>query len=331
MERKIKNSFGGIFAGTIWICFIIFILILGYNRFFVTNKNNEYYAENVKDLKIDSLCLSEMTIQSNIYNEQQREMQKSEKLVNNEMKKSVDDIEKTIMALEDSKDTAALLLLKNVFKELNTKHKEYLNDTFINYNTYSRIVIFKGTLEEAMKMNTSIKSLTVNEFYFKARRLLIDMKSEIQISTEKISYKTFLSAIYNAINLIEKENKPGEALFILKQAMTTIEIKDKIIPIPVLNAQYVVQEAEKIFERDNERALNLLTYAQYQLKLAKELGYCIENKEIKTINKHILDLKGVILCKGNKNSGLTEKLFKKVHTNLRRIREKIAKHGLFIT
>lgn len=112
----------------------------------------------------------------------------------------------------------------------------------------------------------------------KARPLLANLSSEMVFSTINIPLATYPQAIKAVARLID-ENKLNEAKTALEAALSTLVVNDVIVPLPVLRAELLLKEAEKLAEKsnrsekENESLSNQLSEARKQVRLAEVLGY----------------------------------------------------------
>lgn len=125
----------------------------------------------------------------------------------------------------------------------------------------------------------------------KARPLLANLSSEMVFSTINIPLATYPQAIKAVARLID-ENKLNEAKTALEAALSTLVVTDVIIPLPVVRAELLLKEAEKLAEnssrseKDNESLSNHLSEARKQVRLAEVLGYG-QKKNYKPIYEQI--------------------------------------------
>ena len=125
----------------------------------------------------------------------------------------------------------------------------------------------------------------------KARPLLANLSSEMVFSTINIPLATYPQAIKAVARLID-ENKLNEAKTALEAALSTLVVTDVIIPLPVVRAELLLKEAEKLAEnssrseKDNESLSNQLSEAHKQVRLAEVLGYG-QKKTYKAIYEQI--------------------------------------------
>ncbi len=142
-----------------------------------------------------------------------------------------------------------------------------------------------------------------------ARQLLDSLVSEIRITTVNLPMETYPVAIRGIARLIE-EDKINQAKLALQQVLSTIVVIERSIPIPIINSQYLISEAQRITkentpgglsEKKKDQALEMLKQAKSELKIAEELGYGRRNKEFKEIRDDIREIEDKI--KQRENTG----------------------------
>lgn len=112
----------------------------------------------------------------------------------------------------------------------------------------------------------------------KARPLVANLASEIQIRTTSIPLATYPGAIKAVAPLIDA-GKVDEAKVALQAALNTLVVTTDVIPLPVLRAETLLRNAEALAEnkertdKDNKTLANQLAEARNQLKMAELLGY----------------------------------------------------------
>ncbi len=122
------------------------------------------------------------------------------------------------------------------------------------------------------------KSLALVKTYLKdgdiqvARQLLDKLRSEINVVTVSLPLISYPQALKLTARYLHEE-KVNEARDILEMALNTLVRDEVIIPIPLLKAEALVEEARKAAKKDRAQALKHLDTAREQLKLAEALGY----------------------------------------------------------
>jgi len=159
--------------------------------------------------------------------------------------------------------------------------------------------------------------------YRVASDILKDLRSEMVISTYFIPTATYPDAIKAAVVFLE-DDKKDLAAKTLAGVLSSLVIEETVIPLPVLNAEEMINEAAKIDAKNHDnvnKVLNLLKNADYQLQLAEEMGYGKKDKEFAELSLAIESLKKSVDKKEDSKSkfdslkkqikGFKERLFTK--------------------
>ena len=140
--------------------------------------------------------------------------------------------------------------------------------------TYDVLASIEAVREARDQAEAALDAGRVQE----ARRLIRNLASETVISTTNIPLATYPDAIRRAVRLVDEE-KTEEAKAVLQTALNTLVITDVIIPLPVVAAENLLEEAEGLAENadrskeENKRLGGLLEDARTELEFAQALGY----------------------------------------------------------
>ncbi len=188
-----------------------------------------------------------------------------------------------------------------------------VNIDYVKEELVTDIAVVRNTTKMA-------KKAMEDGYYRVASDLLKDLRSEMIINTYLIPTATYPSAISQATLLVE-ENKFDEAKHTLEKLLGTIVIEKTILPLPVLNAEQMIVEAESVDAKDHDNVdtvINLLNNADYQLQLAEELGYGKKDKDFKVLSKTIDVLKKSVTDKEDSKSK-----FKNLRADLKKFKERL--------
>ena len=114
----------------------------------------------------------------------------------------------------------------------------------------------------------------------KARPLVANLASEIQLRTTNIPLATYPAAI-KAITPLIDAGKIDEARVGLQATLNTLVITTDVIPLPKLRAEHLLREAQNLAEKkgrnkeENDQLARDVKGAHEQLQLAELLGYCV--------------------------------------------------------
>jgi alanyl-tRNA synthetase len=123
-----------------------------------------------------------------------------------------------------------------------------------------------------------------------ARELLMPLEDEMTMSTQYLPMAIYPLAAKDALKELEQK-KAKEAFTTLVTALNSIVVETVVIPLPLITAQSLVDEASKLDKKEKEKALKLLDLAQDELEKAVLLGYTTKHaQEYKTLQKEIRNI-----------------------------------------
>jgi hypothetical protein len=183
-----------------------------------------------------------------------------------------------LKALEEKKTKDALAALERATGKLNIvlarEPKLALAPVAVEVVTHD----IYTTVDEIKKARKQAEEYLDDGHVQKARTLISDLASEIDISVVNLPLETYPAAIAAVTPLID-QGKIEEAKLALLAALHTFVIVDHVIALPLLRADATLVKAEalakkeKRSEEDNKNLAKLLDEAREQLKFAEALGY----------------------------------------------------------
>ncbi len=215
---------------------------------------------------------------------------------------------KAIKLLDENKDKEALAELQaatgkfDVALAANPKLALVPVDSFVKIN---ELVTTPEQLKEQLKL---AKKMLADGKVQVARELLEAMQDELRISIVYLPMGTYPDAIKLATKYLLEE-KREDAKAILITAINTLVTEDEIIPLGLIRAKSLVDQASKLDKTTDKKTIQeLLKSAKDQLEIAKLLGYTDENSAAYE------DLKAQIeaLEKEVKGKNAVEKLYEKI-------------------
>jgi hypothetical protein len=234
---------------------------------------------------------------------------------------AVVETQKALQLLLNNKTDLAKSTLKNVIKKLKdvaTKYPE-LNLIPVDVNIKTNDLI--TDIKTVKKISKDAEKALKNDNLQTARELLTGLMSEIDITTVNIPVETYPSAVKSALKLIQ-QNKIEDAKITLMSELDKLVIETETMPIPLLKANLMLDEAKTKFleDRSQNKAVvdNLLNSANYQLKLADALGYGNKDTMYEELNKDVENLRESV--KSNTKAG---KLFDEIKQKLVKLKEKL--------
>jgi len=219
------------------------------------------------------------------------------------------------LLLQQGKIQEALSILQKVQKELQTLVDKYgvgklpADVSFIEFNGVS-------DLKTAEQLNKQVKNLVAQNNFVDARFILAVLRNEIDITTTYIPLKLYKEAIDLTVNLLQFGNKDA-ALLALQSALGTLIVETVIVPKPILEAQYLIEKAEAIYQVNPKAAVVFLQRAEYDVKLTKALGYISSEKDIEPLVEKIKSLMKAV----KEHAATTAEQFKEVKKAVEKAKE----------
>jgi len=222
-----------------------------------------------------------------------------------------------IIALEKENKDEALKKLEKAIGKLEVVLASPNAPALIPIESNMIVYEFSGTLRDIDIALITVKALLNEHKIQEARRVLNTLRSEIVIKTVNLPLASYPAALKLAAKFIN-EDRLQEAKNILHQALLTFVEIDIITPIPLLQAQFLVEEAKKLAKNDRKKALEFLKEAKNSLKIAKALGYTSDSDTTyKMLNDSIEKIENEV--KGKKEA---QKLFEDLIEKLKEFKEK---------
>ncbi len=275
--------------------------------------------EHNRGAMVDTLGITRDSLMANIKRQQAKEQAKANQKLVAEAMIAIQETQHALDALNNGKKAQAIKSMETVLGKLELLLERNPDLALVPIDANSQVVNLISDLNQIEKMRKQVKDLIDKGYLQDARRLLDNMVSEIRVTTSYIPLKTYPQAIKTAARLIDQD-KIKDAKIILANALSAIVIKEVSIPIPVINAQAMVDLAADSVDSHPQKALELLKEAQYQIKVAEALGYGNRDKEFKNILNDIETIKDKI-----KHEEKTGGLFDALKERLQKFKERISK------
>ncbi|ACM93216.1 conserved hypothetical protein [Nautilia profundicola AmH] len=216
-----------------------------------------------------------------------------------------------LIYLNNKKNDKAKESLKKAVGELavvlNSPNAPYLLPVDVQINAYQ----FVGDVKKIKALTTEAKDLLKENKIPQAREILNTLRSEIVIKTVNLPLATYPAALNLAIKYIN-EGKIKEAKDVLAMALSTLVEVDNVIPIPLIKAQALVEEASKIVAKDKKQALRYLEEAKHQLVIGEALGYTSTSDTTYKMLKDAISKLESEINKGHKTGSIFSDLIAKL-------------------
>lgn len=139
-----------------------------------------------------------------------------------------------------------------------------------------------ATIDTVEDLRDRIEDLVEEGDLQAARPLMASLGSEAVIQTTSVPLGTYPRAIKDAAALIDA-GRSGEARALLEGALTTLVVEETIVPLPLVRAQALIEQARNQLEaagaasaakgKASMNPRSLIENADYQVRLARALGY----------------------------------------------------------
>ncbi len=156
-----------------------------------------------------------------------------------------------------------------------------------------------NNIDTVRALAKTIKKAVKDGYYQVAKDMIGMMTSEMVISTAYVPVAAYLQGLKYAAALLD-DGKTDQAMVLMQQTLSTVVVTTVSVPLPVLKAQIYIDQAAMLYAKnhgDIEHIVNLLDNADYQLRLAEEMGYGKRDKEYKELYKAIKELKRAVKAK----------------------------------
>ncbi len=238
--------------------------------------------------------------------------------LNQQAVKAVADTILVLDLLDQGKSKEALEKIKDVIGELEVVLAANKDAKLVPVRTYSVVVDLKMGVEQVKDALKQVKGLLDDGKVQEARILLSTLQSEIDIVVEQLPLATYPDAMKLASKYIV-DGKLDQAKSIITTALNSMVVETIVIPLPLIRAYDLVDEASKIAKTNKDQALKYLDNARKQLKIAKALGYVQGSEtEYQDLHKRIDDIEKEI-----QGSNKPEAMFQELLNKLRKLKENI--------
>ncbi len=178
-------------------------------------------------------------------------------------------------------------LLQEILDTLGSLKKDYPKDKLPVDIVVS---IVDNVIPDSIEIvQDSVRKAVDSSLWQLARFYLEKLRSEVITEI----YQLDLGAFEKAMNLSKEfleEGKIEDALRSIELAFSALDKETIIVAKPLVEAQILVREANKLFSENPERAIALLEEAKNRIELARKLGYI----DGRTANKLIKDVDALI-------------------------------------
>ena len=269
-------------------------IIVGLLSFSLLSVINPSYAGDKTMSQPSNQANITESVQKQVTSVTEAKTSENRKKIVDEAVAAINETRNALVALEAKKKADALAALEKAVGKLEVIVSREPELAFAPIDVRVTTHDLYASLKTIEKAKTEALELLKKGQVQKARILLKDLASEIVISVANLPLATYPDAIKAVIPLIDKD-KFDEAKAALQAALDTVVISNNVIALPVIRAEHMLIEAEKLAEKDkrsdkdNKALSDLLENSRLQLEMAEALGYG-DKKEYQKFYKQIEEI-----------------------------------------
>ncbi len=265
---------------------LVIVIIAGCNS---KNEENEtsQASRDVRMEKPDELGMSQDSLSGKVNEKAINSIESKKSELVEEAVSSYESVNEALSAIELGNKNKAIAALEKAVGKLEVLLVREPDLALVPVDASIKTVDLVTDLETIIAIKTAAKKAIADDSFQAVRDEIANLASEIQISTVEIPLATFPVALKLAAAQLEQENI-REAKVILHTAINTFVIREQRIPLPILRAQAIINQAknnDSSLEDKKKEVLQLLDNAEYQLLVAEELGYGKRDKEYAELYK----------------------------------------------
>jgi len=206
----------------------------------------------------------------------------------------IEQLTEILRKIKDTDIVSAKIILKDLEKRTEKLYEDYKDKLSVlpfRTSVYEIVGVDNPKTAQAL-LNSSKKALEEGKIP-KARNILNLLRSEVVIDTDVIPLEVLRNSLKLARSLLKRDNlvKFVESLSLL---ISSVERLQSILPKPILEAFYIIEELPRVHISDREMARELILAIKNRIELAKVLGYITDEKQIDSILKKIENIeKGI--------------------------------------
>jgi len=215
-------------------------------------------------------------VTSKVANSQGEYINEQDKKVSNDAIEIINMIVGVIEQLKNKNKEESLKTIESVLGKLEVLIAKDPSKELIPVDVKEQVIDYPGTLEDIVFTREVVKELIDNEELQKAREIMTQLASELDIYVTALPVAAYPAALKAIVPLIEDE-KFEEAIVLVAKVIDTLVLEKIVLPLPILRAEQTIIKASEL-TKDKEDAnkdelKELLAYAKEQLVLAQALGY----------------------------------------------------------
>ncbi len=265
------------------------------------NPTTEQEATTKAPQPVDSLMMSKDTVDARLADIMNGYvmLMRQQLLTDTTVLKTIAQTQNVIQDIEQNKIDQAKSDLQNLIGKLEVYLTKNPQSALVPVDVSYRRIETVDNIDTVRALAKTIKKAVNDGYYQVAKDMIGLMTSEMVISTAYIPVAGYLEGLKYAAAMLD-DGMVDQAMVLMQQTLSSVVVTTVSIPLPVLKAQIYIDEAARLYavnHEDVEHVLNLLDNADYQLRLAEEMGYGKRDKEYKDLYKAIKEIKRAVKAK----------------------------------
>ncbi len=230
------------------------------------------------------------------------------KTINKDVSEGMDKVVKAIQLLDEGKEKEALKALQEATGKFDVAIAANPELSLVPVDSFVNIYDLVTTPDKVKEQIKQADELLDDGKVQDAREILSTLQDEMRITTVYLPMGTYPEAIKLATKYLV-DGRVEDAKSTLVTAMGTLVSEDAVIPLGLIRAASLIDQASKLDKgNEKEKIQKLITAAKHQLEIAKLLGYTDnESKAYADLNNQIENLEKEI-----KGKNAVEKLYEKL-------------------
>ncbi|MBN2639293.1 MAG: YfdX family protein [Bacteroidales bacterium] len=233
--------------------------------------------------------MSRQLLADRVQEQAQVEIKKQQAYFKKDALNCITETNETLKALASGNLKAAKEQVLQAISDAQKVEKDFPDINYVPVNISVSSSDFVSTMQQVDKLLTESRLAMKKGYYQQASELLNQMKSEIDITTVNMLFGSYPEKLEEVEALLDN-NKINDAENVLYGLLNSLQIKQTILPIPVLRAEAMIAQSAVSFATNKATSVNLLKNADYQLQLAEAMGYGNFDKEYVLLSKQIRNI-----------------------------------------
>ena len=247
-------------------------------------------AQQSDGTSAESRAQSNAQAQPDIERQRQQAEQQAQSAIDQDAAAAIQETQNAIQAIANGNTDEAMAALERATGKINILTARNPAAALLPVDAEVEVIETAPMDVKAIRQRAKAAEDAVESRDFPAARVLLaGLVSEIRIRTYHLPLASYPSMLRDAARFLS-QNQTEEASDLLRIALNTLVIIERVVPLPMVVAQSAINEAQAQSQSNKDEALRLVTIARNELERAKELGYAGNDPEYDALRKSIDDL-----------------------------------------